>query len=1113
MRLIILLTIAGVMQANANGLSQVFTITGKKVTIKEIVSQIEKTSSFKFLYQDEVVESADRLDIDVYKQPIEQVLEKLLANSNLGFKRFDDNLIVLTRATNERLQEITVKGTIVSSLSREPLPGVSIVVKGTTRGTVSDLNGKYSIDVPSADAILLISSIGYLAEEIAVAGRTTIDIKLSENIQKLDEVVVVGYGTTKRSDLTGSVGSVKGEEIGNQTVNSVAAALQSRVSGVKINSTSGAPGTNAQIFIRGFGNFQGIPPLWIIDGVQYSGEDPGSQISLKDIESIDILKDGSSSAIYGSQGAGGVIIVTTKSGKAGKLQINFSTGHSQTSNYNLPSLLNKEQYIETRNAYFPNGVWKDVNLNSYPTTDWVDVMTQKGSRKTYDFSVAGGNDKSTFYIGTSYLKEKGTLVESTIERLGLRINSDHKLSKWATFGERIYLFRTNSEGNPTSPRNIYRTSPGSAIYDEDRTNPWYPGTWGYLDGASPWVGYNAYASTQISRSKSNNEALEGSVYMAVKPFKGLEWKTTGGMLAQKNFGSNSQTPYYLGAQSNSGTKDKATYNENWGNSYKYTLNSVLTYNVNIGKHNISPMVGFESIQGTWAGINGSFNYYFNKDWPTMLDQGQQNPANNWYRNVGSSNADMDRLYSYFGRLKYDFASKYFLTFNVRRDASSKFGTNNRVGLFPSASAAWKISEEEFIKSVPIISLLKLRAEYGAVGNDRIPSLYYLKFYEMSQNYSFENSLGSSGIQLQSKLPNNNIKWEAMVTKGLALDWGLMDNKLTGTFGYYNKSSKDLLYNLPIQASAGLGSFVFTNVGEVKNSGFEVDVLWKETKGDFSYSIGINCATLNNEVVNLDGINNAPIEGASGVINEQGDQVFYKSEVGKPFASFYGYKTTGIMQQGQTSPYTAGPSNVAPKPGDLLYEDVNADGAINNKDKQYIGNPWAKFSYGINASAEWKGIDVSILFSGEAGQDVINARTPIIGTIYGDYNTTDDIYKNSLFLGNGITSRPAHLQADGSVDPNGNYRVFSDFWVEKGSFLKLRNLQLGYTIPSSLLSKYGVGKLRIYLAGQNLLTFTKYTGIDPETTAGTVNNVISGGMADNNTYFPIKTYTFGLDLSF
>lgn len=1113
MRLAILLTIVGVFQANANGLSQVFTISGKKVTIKEIVNQIEKTSNFKFLYQDEVIDSANLVDIDVYKQPIEHVLGQLLANSNLGFKRFDDNLIVLTRASNEKLQAINVSGTITSSLTGEPLPGVSIVVRGTTRGTVTDLNGKYTIEVPSADAVLLVSSIGYVEEEVAVNGRTVIDIKMVESIERLEEVVVVGYGTTKRSDLTGSVGSVKGEEIGNQTVNSVAAALQSRVSGVKISSSSGRPGDNAQIFIRGFGNFQGIPPLWIIDGVQYSGDDPGARISLKDIESIDILKDGSSAAIYGSQGAGGVILVTTKSGRAGKLQINLSTGHSQTSNYNLPTLLNKEQYVETRNAYYPNGVWKNVNLNNYPTTDWMDVMTQKGSRQTYDFSVAGGNDKSTFYIGANYFKEKGTLVESTLERLGLRINSDHKLAKWATFGERIYIYRVNSKGNPTTPRNIYRTSPGSGIIDEDRTNPWYPGTWAYLDGASPWLGYNAYAFTQIQRNKNQNEALEGSVYLTLKPIKGLEWKNTGGILAEKGFGNSSQTPYYLGAQSNSGTKDKATYSEGWGQSYKYTFNSVLTYSLNLGKHNISPMAGFESIQGTWSNINGAFNYYFNKDWPTMLDQAQQNPGNNWYRTVGSSNADMDRLYSVFGRLKYNYANKYYLTFNVRRDASSKFGINNRVGVFPSASLAWKISEEEFIKAIPAISILKIRAEYGAVGNDRIPSLYYLKFYEVSQAYSFENSLGSSGIQLQSKLPNADIKWESMVTQGLALDWGVLNNKLTGTIGYYNKKSNDLLYNLPIQASAGLGSFVFTNIGEVKNSGIEVELNWQETRGEFSYSIGLNGATLNNEVVNLDGIDNAPIEGAAGVINEQGNQVFYKTEVGKPFASFYGYKVTGIMQQGQVAPYQTGPSNVGPKPGDLLYQDVNNDGAINNDDKQYIGNPWAKFSYGISASMAYKGFDFNILFSGEAGQDVINGRTPIIGTIYNDYNTTPDIYQNSLFLGNGITNRPAHLQADGSVDPNGNYRIFSDFWVEKGSFLKLRNLQLGYTIPSNLLNKYGVSKLRLYLAGQNLLTFTKYSGIDPETTAGTVNNVISGGMADNNTYFPIRTYTFGIDLSF
>lgn len=1114
MRLAILLTIVGVLQAHASGFSQVFTITGKKVTIKEIVNQIERTSNFKFLYQDDVIDSAAKVDINVYKQPIEEVLDQLLANSNLGFKRFDDNLIVLTKSTNEKLQELTVKGRITSAATGEPIPGVSIVVKGTTRGTVTDADGKYSIDVPSADAVLLVSSVGFLSEEISVGGRKEMDIILTESIEKLEEVVVVGYGTTKKSDLTGSVGSVKGNEISEQAVNSVAAALQSRVSGVRISSSSGAPGSTAQIFVRGFGNFEGTQPLWIIDGVQYSGGDPGSRISLKDIESIDILKDGSSAAIYGSNGAGGVIFITTKSGKAGKMKVDFSSGLSQTSNYNLPTLLNKEQYVETRNAYFPNDKWANVNLGNYPSTDWMDVMTKKGFKQTYDFSVSGGSEKSTFYVGTNYMKETGTILSTSLERLGLRINSDHKLAKWVSLGERIYLVRTNNHGRDVTPRDIYRTSPGMEVYDTKNRNPWYPGTWDFNDGSSPFMGYNPYALTQIERIKGDNEALEGNLFLAIKPIKGLEWKTTGGLFAEKGFGTYAQTPYYLGAQSHSENKDEARYSENWGSSYKYTLNSVITYDLEFGKHNLSPMVGFESIQGTWAGLNAGFNHYYNTNWPTMLNQAQENPDKSWFKTVGSNNGDQDRLFSYFGRLKYNYANKYFFTFNVRRDASSKFGTNNRVGIFPSASVAWKISDESFIRDVSFISMLKLRAEYGAVGNNNsIPSLYYRKFYETSQQYSFENSLGTSGMQLQSSLPNADIRWESMVTKGVALDWGILQNKLTGSIGYFNKSSNDLLYYLPIQQSAGLGSSVLTNIGKVKNTGIEIDVVWKETRGDFSYSLGFNGSTLHNEVVNLDGIDNAPIYGEAGVINEQGNQTFYKTEVGRPFASFWGYKVSGIMQQNQTAPYATGPNNVAPKPGDLLYEEVVKDGKIDDKDRQYIGNPWAKFSYGLNGSVNWKSIDFSVLLSGEAGQDVINARTPIIGTIYNDYNTTADIYKNSLFMGNGITGRPAHLQSDGSIDPNGNYKNFSSFWVEKGSYLKVRNIQLGYTIPASLLEKVGVERFRIYVSGQNLFTFTKYSGIDPETTASVVNKVISGGMADNNTYFPVRIYTIGIDLSF
>ncbi|MFN8254340.1 MAG: TonB-dependent receptor [Bacteroidales bacterium] len=1113
MKITTLLLIVGLVQVSAavNSQSKTFSIKAENISIKDLIGLLEEKSQLKFVYRDIDVENT-MVSINMSNSTANELLDNALTGTGKSFKMLENDLIVILPF--EKQQQITVKGRITDASTGEGIPGVNVSVKGTEIGTITDFDGNYSLDIEDPNSTISISYMGYATQEIAVGGKTIIDVSLEPVDLSLTEVVVVGYGTTKRTDLTGSVGTVKGDEIQNQTVNSVADALQSRVSGVKVNSAGGAPGSSAQIFIRGFGNFKGIPPLWIIDGVQYSGGDPGSKISLKDIESIDILKDGSSSAIYGSQGAGGVIIVTTKTGKAGKLQINFNTGLSQTSNYNLPTLLDKQQYIETRNEYFPGGVWSNVNVDDYPTSDWMDIMTQKGSKQTYDFSVAGGNDKSTFYIGANYMKEKGSLVESSVERIGLRINSDHKLAKWATFGERIYLYSYNSKGVSTTPRNIYRTSPGSSVYDEDGTNPWYPGTWGYLDGSSPWLGYNAYAYTQISRPMGKNEALEGNAYLSIKPFKGLEWRTTGGLFVDKYFGSNSQTPYYLGAQSNSGSIDQAKYSENWGSSNKYTLNSVITYNIEFGKHDISVMAGFESIQGTNNGIDGAFDYYFNYSWPTMLNQGLENSANDWYKTGGSYNSDQDRLYSYFGRVKYDYSNKYLLTFNIRRDASSKFGPNNRVGIFPSASVAWKIHEEEFMKNVSIISMLKIRAEYGSVGNDRIESLYYLKFYEQSQNFDFENNLGAAGLQLQSKLPNEDIKWEAMITKGIALDWGILDNKLTGTFGYYNKASSDLLYNLPIQASAGLGADVITNIGKVKNTGFEIDLQWKSNIGDVNYSVGLNGATLNNEVVDFDGIDNAPIEGQAGTINEQGDQVFYKSEVGRPFASFYGYQVTHIMQEGETAPYATGPSNVAPSPGDLLYVDVNNDGAINNDDKQYIGSPWAKFSYGINASVEYKGFDLSVLFSGEAGQDVINSRTPIIGTIYNDYNTTPDIYNNSLFMGNGITDRPAHLQTDGSVDPNGNYRIFSSFWVEKGDYLKLRNLQIGYTLPDNLLGKYGVSKLRLYLAGQNLFTITKYSGIDPETTADTYNSkVISGGMADYNSYFPIRTFTFGVDLSF
>jgi len=1094
-----------------------------KIVQSSIVSALEKIenqSEFFFFYNNKIVKLDKKVSVDLKDKTINEILDAVFADTGVEYTVSNRQIILSVKGDNStNQQQKPVSGTVTDALG-VPIPGVTIIEKGTTVGTVTDASGKFTIANVSLTATYVFSFIGMRTQEVTIGTKSTINLVMTEENINIDEVIAVGYGNQKKINLTGSIVSVKSKEVENLVVPNVSEALQSRVAGVAVSQSSGQPGRKAEILIRGFGNFSGIAPLWVIDGI--AGDDPGPSFSLKDVESIDILKDAVSSAIYGARGAGGVILISTKKGKAGKLQVSFNTSHGMSVNYNMPTLMKKADYIKVQAAWNPGvAKFQNVDLSKYPETDWMDVMYRTGQQDNYNMSVSGGSEKSNYFISANYSNQTGAKVGNSFSNMGLRINTNHQIAKWWSIGQTLYL--THSDEDPVSFGDFpIHPSPGLAVYDDPtHVNPGKYGNWGWHNGDSPFGQLNPLAQEMSTIANNRIERLDGSVFTSITPVKNLVWKTTGGISLRKELNTRSEVPYYV---SPSIKRDNSNYNEDWSESYDFTFNTILTYSYTLGKHSISPMIGFETLQGTNRKIGAFFNNFSDINVPTSVNEGVEDFTIDWtnrssttqYRHGSSSWGYNRRSLSYFGRISYNYAEKYLLDLSIRRDGSSNFGPEKRFGVFPSLSLAWRISEEPFIKNITAISSMKLKGGMGTVGNDAAEAYSYDTFYQLGGNYSFGDSKGAQGYQLQQKMPNPFIKWESIISTSVALETGFFDNRLETTIEYWKKDSKDLLYDLPIPSSAGMGSTMLANIGKVRNSGLELTVNYRQKVGEFTFGIGVNGSFLKNKVVNFDGISNAPIYDNGG----QSGNTYYKSEVGQPIGQFYGLRAIGIWKAGDALD-VKGPGGFLPRPGELKFEDVNHDGIISisngpTGDKQYLGNPWPKLTYGISGNVTYKDFDMSFLFSGVSGNTVYSQFNEVKMIVQQGFDNDPAVLNNSYFLGNGATNQPAQWfqNADGTIsnDPNQNYNVLSSYWLQDGSFLKLRNLQIGYTLPRSVIDKIGLGKARIYLMGQNLLTITKFKGIDPETTSSK-DNIRTHGTADVGGYPPVRTYSMGIDLSF
>lgn len=1014
-----------------------------------------------------------------------------------------------------------VTGTVISGSDNEPLIGASVMVQGTKVGSVTDLDGNFTIDAKNGQT-LEVSYLGFITQKVKVNGQK-LNITLQEDKQSLDEVVVVGYGVQKKKLVTGATVQLKGDDIAKLNTTNPLSAMQGQTPGVNIVSTSGQPGAAMSVTIRGLGTVGNSQPLYLIDGV---GGDI-TTLNPADIESIDVLKDAASAAIYGAQAANGVVLVTTKSGREGSCKITYDGYVGWQTLGRKFEMLNSNQYMQIMdeallNSYNMSPIdWtslsaiRDANGNVY-NTDWIDQAVDNGALTTsHSLAFTGGSKTSTYSISGGYTGQDGLIGGSDVsyyKRYNLRVNSEHKMwNGLVTIGEHVGFVYKDSRGMGTGNiynnnlRSAFSTSPLVPVYDADGN---YYSTvdsdWNKNDG-------NPYGTMMMNRyNQSKNTSVDANVYVQIEPIKNLKFKTVFGL----NYGGSnyrSFTPIYkFTPQSGNGI---TKVNQSNGNGTSLVWTNTLTYDFDIKEHHISALLGSETTKydgestGSY-GVNLTAGF---DDWEhAYVENTEKGHAD---RKVSGGPYDATRGQSFFARLGWSWKDRYMVNATMRADGSSKFAKGHRWGYFPSVSAGWTLTEEDFMKSAASwLDFLKLRLSWGQVGNANINCYQYLAPVTTSNtNYNFGATGGTDAWVMGAyteRLANEKVKWETSEQYNVGLDARFLRQRLSLTLDGYIKSTKDWLVPAPILATAGTGGPVI-NGGDVKNKGIEVGLSWNDQIGkDFVYSVGANFAYNHNEVGNiptLDGI----IHGATNQIYQNAEE-FYRAENGHAIGYFWGYKTAGLFQnQKEINDWIAAGNGIYQadvKPGDVKYVDVNHDGVINASDKVDLGNGLPKYTFGFNFSLAWKGFDLSANFTGAAGFQIAQS--------YRDPSSSQANYSRRIlkrWTGEG-TSNEIPRVTYGDV---GNW-LFSDLYLQDGDYIRLQNLTMGYDFKK-LISWKGLSKMRLYFQVQNLFTLTKYDGMDPEigsfngTDGNSSDSWVSG--VDMGYYPHPRTFIVGLNLAF
>ncbi len=1004
-----------------------------------------------------------------------------------------------------------VTGKVISD-NKEILPGVNIVIKGTTNGTITDSQGNYSIVVPDKSTVLVISFIGYESQEITVSDQAIINVVLKQSTEQLSDVVVIGYGTVRKSDLTGSVSSVKAEEIKAVPTTTFDQALQGRAAGVQVIQANGTPGGETNIRIRGTSSVNASSePLYVIDGmlvnsdggeVSVAGRGPRigplASINPNDIESIEVLKDASSAAIYGSRGANGVILITTKRGKDGAGKIDFECYYGVQQVAKKLKLMNATEYAEFVNDAVINANQAPVYVNPRNLgagTDWQDELFRIAPISNYQLTFSGGNKRSKYVISGSYFTQDGIVVGSDFDRYSFRVNLDEEINKTISVGTNLSISGIGSNRVETGPgaivggvvANALQMNPILPVY-----NTTIPGGYTYGHDRKDGVG-NPVAEAKEYLSKTTSYRLLGNSYLKMNLAKGLEFKSTLGIdgltSKSRSFGPNylKRSENSLGEASISDLQALTWLNENTMNfSRKLDNNNYL-----------DALLGFTLQEFKNESLSGiAFDFPDNRTgWHNLgAALNPQSPAN------GESKWSM---ISYLGRVNYNLKEKYLITLSGRIDGSSKFAEGNKYGFFPSGAFAWRASEEEFIKSIKAISNFKVRASYGLIGNQSIGSYQSLALVGPVGQGVFNTSGGSEIFTGKEPLsfPNQNLKWETTAQANLGVDLGILDNKISLTADLYLKKTFDLLLSTPIPYTSGFAQTLL-NIGNVQNKGIDLDIRTINLNGVFKWNSSLNFSINRNKLTNLANDNDIQL-GAGNMLRE-----------GEPIGTFFGYVFDGIFQtdtEAASSPVLKGqePTGTNPlsraKAGDRRYKNLNTDNVIDENDRTIIGSAEPDFIYGLNNEFNYKNFSLSFFFQGSQGNDMINLNLSNLENFNGAQNMLAEAGVNRWTPENPVNTYP-RAQATGSLD-----NVFSSRFVEDASYLRLKNVSFGYTLPAYLLEKTGIKNIRLYATATNLWTLTKYKGYDPEGNAyGYTTNIVG---VDNGNYPQTKSYTVGVQIGF
>jgi TonB-linked SusC/RagA family outer membrane protein len=994
-------------------------------------------------------------------------------------------------------QDRTVSGTIKDA-NGSSLPGALVRVKGTAIATSTDANGSFTLAVPEAmkDSTLSISFIGYTPVETKMAGKTAFNQVLEASSKSLNEVIVVGYGTQKKSDLTGAVSSISAADIQKAPVLEVGQAIQGRMAGVQVIPSTGSPGADVNIRVRGTATVGNSNPLYVVDGVPMA--DFGlSAVNPVDIESIEVLKDASACAIYGSRGASGVVLVTTKKGKAGKTIIQFDAYTGTQSAWKKMNLLHADQWAMLNNeAALADG--KELNPKfANPAalgvgTDWQDQIFRVAPLSSYNLSASGGADKSTFYVSANYFKQDGIIKKTDAERMSFRLNASQQMTSKFKTGQFLNIMRFKK--NSINEDNEF-TSVINAALTMDPTTPVKNPDGSFAASSNNNIN-NPVALLDNSNNTWVNNRMIGAFFGEYEFIEGLKFKSNLGMDASfGNYNGFSPT-FYVSPSFQSSTNTVSRYSEQRLSS---VWDNTVTYSKKLNEnHEFTALAGISAQSTSVESISASKGGVQSND-PNLryLDAATVNAS-------ASGNLVSTGLLSYLGRVNYTFKNKYLLTANLRVDGSSRFLASNRWGVFPSISAGWKISQEEFMKKFPVISTLKLRVGWGQLGNQNlygVNSAYpYTTVVSPGQNYTFgaDKSLTPGSTQLS--LGNSQVKWETVTQTNFGIDGGLFDDKISFVVDFYIKKTSGMLVQVPVQTYLGLQIPPYVNAGEVLNRGLELALQYKKSEGQFHYSAGFNISFLHNEVLSLGNGDPIPSANFANLGNVS------RTEVGQPIASFYGYKTAGIFQN--AAEVNASAQKNA-KPGDIRFVDTNGDGVIDDRDRTFIGSPMPDFTYGINLGASYKGFDLSIFFQGVQGNKIFNGNKFFLESGVGYTNMSNSMLNR--WTGEGSSNETPRMT---QTDPNNNHKLISDRYVEDGSYLRIKTMQLGYTLPVSVVKYARIEKIRIYVAAQNLFTMTKYKGLDPEVgiLGGSNGNVLDIGI-DRGAYPQARTFTIGANLTF